>query len=778
MIAGCGAGQEEDPELRSINNIENAPPNYSLQLTSPINNQNFSTTSSSTFNVEGLCLENGVISINLNLVSYSTTSCSNGSFSITMNTVDLIEGINTITANYNVSQLNSVVVITKDTTAPTLDIGVNPINQSNQSVYTVLGTCNENGAIIAGDISGIPFTANCDGSNFSSSLINVSFLPEGSQTISAAITDSIGNESVIDTETVVKDTTTPLPTFAFSNPANGFGNIGTVDILVTNIANGDDINTYTDSSCSGGILLTETSLGISHNYTLTTGAEGAYTYYFTVPNQAGATCFGPLIFIEDLTDPTEPTTITMSSPNDGESSSDATPIFSGTIPSSEDGTEVQIFNNDTCSGSYIGNSNIQQDEFTVGASLALDGTDNGFNEFYAKLVDKAGNEGDCYATNLSYTLESTGLANLPKLAMVGVDSETKLISLEDNNDITWIRKSDPNNPITFGPLSEGEVIFIENPSAPAEKVNAGDIIESTGATYVVTAGFGTAPWASEAYSGKIFTSYQYRYGSDSKIYITSLVADSFVQIKQDTDDDGILDTVNFATVQKNEIVEFNPILDNGKPFQIVSDNNINVYYVSSANGTTFDRDARVLTPAANDIIGFSWFITSVENDTQVDAYRHQTGKSFSSNDLDINEVLDVERTLKSNLINFATRVIADKPVSMLQIADQDGLNASPSLPLTMLATHFGIPANADYIGIIAPISGNYYYTLPGNAEVGPIALTAPGNTDPDAPYAGFFNNGGLVPAGTLIRCDTPCFMIYDDEELGDEDETLMMGFSP
>ncbi|MBC99261.1 MAG: hypothetical protein CME63_16075 [Halobacteriovoraceae bacterium] len=778
-LYGCGGGQAEDPSLRSINDINPEAPNYAVQITSPANLTTYTPASPTSFNLQGICLADGTIEISLNATPLGATSCSSNLFSLSINRSILNEGLNSLTASYTISSLTTTILVRKDTTAPSLTITANPINQSNQTSYAIQGTCSEEGALISGNLQGIPFSDRCTGGVFSSSPMDLSFLADSTYSASAQIEDSNGNLSPVVNENIVKDTTSPLPSFAFFNPANGFGNSGSVSIEVTNILGGDDIFTYSDSSCSSGLLSSDTSGGTSHIYSLTTVTEGKYYFYFTVPNQSGATCFGPLVYEEDLTAPNGPDTISMSSPNNGETSSDATPLFTGTISATENGSEIQVFNNDTCTGTPKGVSNIQQDEFTIGASLALDGSENGYNEFYVRLVDRAGNIGTCLATNLSYTLSNTGLANLPKLAMVGVDSVTKLISLEDNNEITWIKKSDPNNPITFGPLSEGDVIYIEDPITPSEKVDAGDIIESTGATYVVTSGYGTAPWASEAYSGKTFTSYQYRYGNDSKIYVTSLVADSFVQIKQDVDDDGDLDTIDYATVQKNEIVEFSPVIADGKPFQIVSDYSINVYYVSSSNGgTTFDKDARVLTPAATDIIGFSWYITSIENDTTVSAHRHQTGKNFSSNDLDINEVLDVERTLKSNLIDYATRVIADKPVSMLQIADQDGVNASPSLPLTMLATHFGIPANADYIGIIAPTSGNYYYTLPGNAEVGPIALTAPGNTDPNAPHAAVFTNAGLVPAGTLIRCDTPCFMIYDDEELGDEDETLMMGFSP
>ncbi len=779
LLTSCGGGKADDPELRSINDIYTDIPNYIIQLSSPLANQLFNSQSSATFDITGSCAEIGKISIKLNTIEQQQVDCISSSFTSTLLLSSLSEGYNTITANYLVSTDTAVVAVLKDTNAPTLVISPNQINQSNEGNYIIQGTCSENGSVIHGNLEGIPFSTTCLGTSFTSSPIDLSFLVDNTYSAQATISDSNGNTSSLITQSIIKDTSVTLPSLSFSNPENGHGNNGSVDIRISNIAASDDIFVYTDSSCSGALLTSETSAATSHIINFLTPSEGSYYYYFTVPSQSGATCLGPLVYQEDLTDPLDVATITMSSPSHGETSSDATPFFSGTIDSSENGSQVYIYKDNTCATTEIGSSTVQQASFSIGASLALDGSDQGFNEFFIKVIDRAGNVGSCQSTGLSYTLSNTGLASQPKLAMIGVDAPSKLISLEDDNLITWTKKADPSNPITFGPLSKGDVIYIEDPLDTLDKVDAGDIIESTGATYVVSQGFGTAPWATEAYSGKVFTSYQYRYGNYSKIYVTSLVADSFVQIKQDTDGDGDLDTIAYATVPKNQVIEFTPSIIDGRSFQIVSDYDINAYYVSSStSGATYDKDARVLTPAATDLVGFSWFITSIENNTSVTAHRHQAGSNFSEVDLDINEVFDVGRTLKSNLIDYATRVLSDKPVSMLQIADQDGTNASPSLPVSMLATDYGIPADADYIGIIAPISGNYYYTIPGNPEVGPIALTPPGNTDPNAPYAAQFSNGGNVPAGTLIRCDTPCFMIYDDEELGDEDETLMMGFSP
>lgn len=777
-LSSCGGGKAEDPSFVSIHDINTSNPKYQLTIELPLSLELYTPFTDQSFDVQGTCLVNGEIIMAINAVEKAKTSCRSNSFTATIQTSDLSEGLNSITAHYTISPLNAARIVRKDFLAPTLNINDYPINQSNHTNYPIRGTCSEDGALISGNFNGIPFSTTCTDGLFYSSSQDYSFLPDTDYDVTAKIEDEIGNISEDFTTSITKDTSVVLPSFELINPENGFGNSGSVTIRVSNISGGDDINTFTDSNCLGASLSTDISAGVSHDFSLLTASEKSYYFYFTVPAQAPGSCFGPLVYVEDLTEPISFDSIDLDSPSNGSTSSNSVPQFSGTIDSSEDGSRINIYNDSSCNNDPIGFSDIEQDQFNIAASLKLDGCHSGLNEFYARIVDRAGNVGNCESTGLSYTLSNTGLASLPKMAMIGSDSVTKLVSLEDNNDITWIKKSDPNNPIQFGPLSKGDVIYIEDPLDTNDKVDAGDIIESTNATYVVTQGYGTAPWASQAYSGKNFTSYQYRYGTTSKIIVTSLTGDSFVQIRQDSDNDGQLDTIDYSTVEKNQIVEFTTPLQNGKAFQIISNKDINVYYVSSANGgITYDRDARVLTPAAKDIIGFSWFITSLEDNTVVDAHRHEAGQSFFTADLDQTEVLDIDRTIQPDLVNFASRVIADKPVSMLQIADGDGTNAAPSLPISMLATHYGIPANAKFVSIVAPGTGNYYYTLPGNPEVGPIALDAPGNLNPDAPYAAKFTNSGNVPAGTLIRCDRPCYMLYNDHELGDGDETLMMGFS-
>jgi hypothetical protein len=775
------SAQNTSVAVTSTSTIDSISPVMSFNTLSNINLSN-----SGAYSFSGNCSENGEnVSVDIGGVTTSTT-CSAGSF--TVSSLNVSGASESLTLSISATQLdtfgNSTTInsnLVKDTIIPTVTIDTPAmISQISESFYTVSGTCSEDGRPVSGLVDVIPYSTTCNSGTWIQSGINLSFLADGTYSVTAVTTDAVSNSSTTASDNAIKNTTIALPSINFTNPVSGYGNSNSVTIQIGSIANGHTVSAYSDNTCST-LIRSEVSTGTTHDMTFTNGAEGVYSYYFTitdlVPNTTS--CLGPKVYNEDQTAPTSPLTVTMNSPGDGETSNDSTPIFAGTINASEEGATITVYRDVGCSDS-IGQGTVSSGAFNVLTSLAVDGTHNGLNQFFLKVEDKASNVSACFSSGLSFTLSGGGLATLPKLAMVGNNSPSQLVSLEDANQITWTRRQDPGNPIDLGIVNAGQVIDIEDPSNSAIKVDYGDKIESTKACYVVTQGYGTAPWASEAYAGTKFTSYQYRYGGNSpKVYVAAISSTSFVQILQDTDGDTILDVVDYFNIPAGTVHEFTVNLVDGRPWQVVSTQNVNVYYLGSSNGSTYDKDARVLTPAANDVIGYSFYITSIENNTKIDAYRNDNNIHYDTT-INVNESVNAGRTLKSSLDRWATRVIADKPVSMLQIADQDGINATPSLPVNMLATHYGIPRAADYIGIIAIVAGTTItVTAPDGSDKGTFSLARNASANALAPYSYKYTDGGSIAAGTRIACSNPCFMIYDDEGPGaDEDETIMMGFTP
>ncbi|WP_127716287.1 hypothetical protein [Halobacteriovorax sp. HLS] len=783
LIYGCSGGGSGE-------SVEQTPapaptPSYietttgHIRITSPLTSISITGHTTEDSTISGEC-SGDIVRILIDSSEISTTPCSSDSFSFTLDSNWISEGSTELHLENSTGESDSLNII-KDTTVPIITINTPAIiSQISESFYTLSGTCSDEGRPIVGMIDIIPYSSVCNSGTWVKSGVNLSFLVDGNYSISASTSDSFGNSSESATATVEKNTTLSLPPIDFISPVSGYGNQNSVTIRIGALSSGHTISVYSDSSCST-LIRTESSLGTTHDMTFTPASEGVYSYYFTVTDLLSnvTNCLGPKVYTEDHTAPSSPLTVNMNSPNDGSISNDSTPIFTGTISAIEEGAIITAYRDMTCTDN-IGSGTVSSGEFSILTSLAVDGSENGLNQFYLKVKDKASNESACFSTGLSFTLSGGGLATLPKLAMVGDNSPSQLVSLENGNQITWTKRKDPNNPIDLGTVNAGEVINIEDPNDSSIKVDYGDKIESTKACYVVTQGYGTAPWASEAYAGTKFTSYQYRYGGNSpKVYVAAISSTSFVQILQDTDGDTILDVVDYYNIPAGTVHEFTVNLVDGRPWQVVSTQNINVYYLATSDNINYDKDARVLTPAANDILGYSYYITSVENNTKVDAYRNDNAVHISAT-ININQRVESGRTLKSSLNRWATRVKSDRPVSMLQIADQDGINATPSLPINMLATHFGIPRPADYIGVIAIAQGTTItVTAPDGSDKGTFELTRNATAHELAPYSYKYTDGASIAAGTRLVCSNPCFMIYDDEGPGaDKDETIMMGFTP
>lgn len=648
-----------------------------------------------------------------------------------------------------------------NTPPPTMAISAPPtIYSGNQSSYVVTGTCSEEGQPVSGTLDIKPISGICSSGIFSTSSVDVTFLVDGGYTITLAHTNSLGTSTGDITAAVTKDSAVTLPTLSYQSPSIGYGNGGTVTIRVSGIANGYRVRAYSDASCTS-LLKDEVSGNTFHDQTFTTATEGSYYYYFVVddlvPNSTA--CFGPKVFVEDTTSPTGVSTISLSSPANGDTSNDATPVFSGTVAASEEGGLVEIFRDGACSApEKIGDDTVVSSSYSINGNLAVDGSHNGLNQFWSKVTDLVGNVSGCINTGLSYTLTGTGLASLPKIAMVGSASPTQIVILEDNIDVDL-----NGSQIAFNKL-KGDIVNTN--------VDQGDLLECTGACYAITQGFGTAPWASEAYAGKSFTSYISRYGQFSpKIIVAAVEDDCYVELIQN----GAV--VANKSMLKNEVHEFTNDLANTKPYKITSTKDVSVYFVSrNSDANPYDRDAYVLTPAANEVIGLSGTITATNSGTTTG-----TGYRMNGSNYGFAITPTTQKTTAGSSQGTANRAIivkADKPVSMVQIADGDGVNAAMSLPLNMLATEYGISRGADYITFAAESAGTVTVHLVPAGTAGPFNLTrSSGNAN--APFAYRYRPGGTVPAGTRFTCSVPCYAMYDDIGPGaDGDETLMMGYSP
>lgn len=749
------SGLVGESSLEVINvDLENA----TITLNSP---DNVNTINESSLTISGTCNEENA-NINISIDNLDITSiCSSGIWQETVDISTANEGYLTINVEIVDSSNNTYEisdVLLKDTTTPSL-IGlsdtINPITSKNWE-----WTCSESNCLYRFVVDGNSNTTTLGSYNLTT---NTSTSSDGLKYLHIQVKDSFGNESPIFHYSVTIDSSGPSnPEYLIKNPSSDYYSVEeNISFDISNLVVGDDLLYYNDSgSCDSTPEINSVSDTVE-SFTEIGLNEGVHQFSFKVKDSLNreSDCI-TFSYTRDLTNPLLVDSISLRSPLNNESSKDNTPELYGLV-NNEEGSLIKIYEENSCS-TELGSSLIENGAFNVvNISYPIDGTAVGLHHFYYKIIDQANNESSCFDTNLEYTLEPSGLAYLPKIAMVGNNSPTAIISLEENNNIKL------NGVVLSSSASKSEIINVN--------VNQGDYLECSKACYPVTQGYGTAPWASEAYSGRVFSSYLNRYGEfNPKIYVASVESNSFVEIIQDGN------VVDSALVDKNSIHEFTITLSNNKPFLIQSTKNISAYFVSrSSNSSTYTRDARVLTPASKSIIGLSGYITTTENNTTV-TYSNNKTLNNTYNDLNISEKISLEGTDQGNVGVYA---VADKPISLTQIADSNGINATPAIPTSMMATHYGIPRNASYVAFLSLDVGTVSVYNPSGILINTINLD---RNSVQGPYQARYTldsnlpsspTSNPIPAGTIFVCSTLCMAIYDDIGSGaDADETLMMGF--
>lgn len=637
------------------------------------------------------------------------------------------------------------------------------INKNNQGSYSIIGACS--GAIekVYITINGQQELTSCNNGLWSFEK-NLSSLSDGVINLTIKGVDIFSQEVEV-LETLTKDTVSPsnITSLSITNPLVSFSNMKYINLQAQGV-DGDKVSLYNDSLCFNKVE-EKNIAGVIENFLNIEAQEGFNTFSVKTEDLAGNDSLCVVVssgYTLDSTNPENPSGVIMSSPLNNSSSKDNTPQFVYNV-SGEDGGTFKIYKDPTCSVEE-GSSQITLGQAKVeDVALALDGTDKGVNNFYGKVIDQVGNQSACTNLSLSYTLEATGLASLDKIAMVGLNTSTDLIALDDGVEVFL------NGVQEGGVLNAGDLLNFT--------ANQGDSLSCTGPCYVVSEGNGTSPWASLAYAGKSFSSYVFRNGQyQPRIYVAIFEDNTSIDLKQN----GVV--IKTLTGDSGDVVLFEETLLN-QSIQILSNNNILAYFVSRTNSSSpYDRDERVITPADEEVIGLSGYITSLEDNTDTNAYKNN-GSNYNNNDLDLDEVLSTGGTSYGQYAVYAT---GDKPISITQTADGNGNNSTQSLPTYMLATNYGLSRDAAYVSFSALTSGTVDVIDPTGAVIATLNMTKSGSTsatpylaryllDPNHPSS---PTSHPIVAGTRFICSVPCYAVYDDIHSGANDETLMMGFTP
>ncbi len=206
------------------------------------------------------------------------------------------------------------------------------------------------------------------------------------------------------------DTTAPavIASWAMSSPNSAStSNDATPVVSGSGGESGATVKLYSSSNCSTAVLGSGTVAG-DGTFSIsafTVSTQGANAFYHTIEdasaNVSACTTTG-LSYTFDSVAPGAPTSFTMSSPNSGTYSSDATPALSGT--GGEASAVIKVYSNITCTsavlqtGTVAGNGTFSITAFTVAGV--------GVKSFYYTIEDTVGNVSACMNPTLSYTYDN------------------------------------------------------------------------------------------------------------------------------------------------------------------------------------------------------------------------------------------------------------------------------------------------------------------------------------------------------------------------------------
>jgi hypothetical protein len=112
-------------------------------------------------------------------------------------------------------------------------------------------------------------------------------------------------------------------------------------------------------------------------------------------------------------------------------------------------------------------------------------------------------------------------------------------------------------------------------------------------------------------------------------------------------------------------------------------------------------------------------------------------------------------------------VHADKPVAVIQAADNDGVEATAFWSPAYHARHYGFPIDTQYASVACLSNTSVgLYDAQGQLQLSRNCVSD-GN-QPGRVYFGSSQNGTHIDAGQYLISDEPVYMIYESSSSNDE----------
>jgi hypothetical protein len=347
-------------------------------------------TSDTTPTFTGTAEEDSTVKIYSDGVERGSGTATGGNYSIT--TSALGSGVHSITAKAtdaagNESPASGALSVTIDTTAPNTTITASPSDPSPDTSPTFEFSSTEGGSTFACQLDGGGYSACTSPKTYAGPV------PDGSHTFEVRATDPAGNTDASPASyTWTIDTGAPdVLTITASDPDSP-ANDNNPKIKGTAEA-GSTVKLYTNNTCSSAVAATGTAADFaSPGLTVAVSDNSSTTFYATATDAAGnvSACSSGFTYVEDSTDPNDPTNVQSSDHTVSDPSNDDTITMTWTAATDPGGSGVDgyayVFNT-TSTPTCDATKDLEEGVTTVtSGSLA-----NGTHYFHICTVDNAGN---------------------------------------------------------------------------------------------------------------------------------------------------------------------------------------------------------------------------------------------------------------------------------------------------------------------------------------------------------------------------------------------------
>ena len=251
-----------------------------------------------------------------------------------------------------------------------------------------------------------------------------------------------------------------------------------------------------------------------------------------------------------------------------------------------------------------------------------------------------------------------------------------------------------------------------------------------------------------------------------RYYLLSPHGDAQVEIRLGVDTQTLI-------LPAGEVVTFAAGGDNSLAGLLRSDRPILVEHAAYSGAVP--RDVYPVPPAARNLWGIrsnTAVVAALEDATTVWVYASNGDSGQYSLNAGEKRSISIGANGAQGTGN-ALRIVADKPVAAIQVADGDGIEATAFLDTSYLGTHHGIAIDSQYLAVACPDQETILNLYHGGDHLQELSCYDTGVASyPGKAYFGSAINGLHIPAGTYLESSHPVY-VYHEAQRFDAEHNLL-----